>query len=266
MIHRILLLCLLLCCSACATQVAEKPLDALAPGGQPPIAFQRTALSPHNGGTLIGEQLLRAGDILLSAANGITSAGIRLFTLAPVSHAALYIGNGEVAEAVGEGVRVRSVAEVLDEESVVVAFRHPTLDDAAAARIRSFAQEKVGDRYNYVGVMMQAPFSIERRLCELPTVPATIRDACINGLATVQLGNGTAGDDRFFCSQFVLEAYREAGHPITKSNPTWVSPADILHMREGDVSSIQVDQPLTYVGHLKFPPAPAPVVRVPDGA
>ncbi len=266
MIQRIVLIALLLCCSACATQVAEKPLEALELGGQPPIAFQRAALSPHNGGTLIGAQLLRAGDILLSAANGITSAGIRLFTLAPVSHAALYIGNGEVAEAVGEGVRVRSVAEVLDEESVVVAFRHPSLDDTGAARIRSFAQEKVGDRYNYVGVMMQAPFSIERRLCELPTVPASIRDACINGLATVQLGNGSAGDDRFFCSQFVLEAYREAGHPITKSNPTWVSPADILHMREGDVSSIQVDQPLTYVGHLKFPPAPTPMVRIPDGA
>lgn len=267
MIHRILLSCLVLCCSACATRVAQQPLQALEPGGERPISFQNPALTPHNGGTLIGAQILRAGDILLSAANGLTSAGIRLFTLAPVSHAALYIGNGEVAEAVGEGVRVRTLDAVLDEESVVVAFRHPSLDDAAAARLRSFAEAQVGHPYNFVGVMMQAPFSVERRLCELPTVPATVRNACITGLATIQLGVDRGEDNRFFCSQFVLEAYREAGVPITRAQPTWVSPADILHMREGDVSSIRIEQPLTYVGHLKFPaqPAQGAAIQIPDG-
>ncbi len=47
------------------------------------LAFQRAALSPHNGGTLIGAQLLRAGDILLSAANGITYVGHLKFPPAP---------------------------------------------------------------------------------------------------------------------------------------------------------------------------------------
>jgi hypothetical protein len=31
-----------------------------------------------------------------------------------------------------------------------------------------------------------------------------------------------------------------------------VSPEDIMHMRAGDVSSLPVEQPLLYVGHLKF--------------
>jgi hypothetical protein len=31
-----------------------------------------------------------------------------------------------------------------------------------------------------------------------------------------------------------------------------VSPEDIMHMRAGDVSSLPVEQPLVYVGHLKF--------------
>jgi len=41
-----------------------------------------------------------------------------------------------------------------------------------------------------------------------------------------------------------------------------VSPADLLHMREGDVPSVRIHQPLQYVGHLKFEPEPV-VATVP---
>jgi hypothetical protein len=34
-----------------------------------------------------------------------------------------------------------------------------------------------------------------------------------------------------------------------------MSPGDLLHMREGDVPSVRIHQPLQYVGHLKFQPA-----------
>ena len=37
----------------------------------------------------------------------------------------------------------------------------------------------------------------------------------------------------------------------TDADPRWVSPVDIMHMREGDVSSFTPVQPLQYVGHLK---------------
>lgn len=248
----------LLCLAGCATQVARDPIAAVKPGGEKPIAFQHSILSGQEAAVLVGAEHLRVGDILLSAAKGLTSAGIRLFTLAPVSHAALYIGGDQVAEAVGDGVRVRSLQEVIDEESMVAAFRNPRVDDVSGERIRDFAQAKVGGQYNYVGVLMQAPFTIERRLCELPMVSETLRDACIHGLATVQLGKSGERDDRFFCSQLVLEAYRQAGVPLTRAEPAWISPADILHMREGDVSSVQIDQPLSYVGHLKLPDAPGP--------
>ena len=52
----------------------------------------------------------------------------------------------------------------------------------------------------------------------------------------------------------MLEAYRQAGLPLTSADPRLVSPADLLHMREGDVPSIQIAQALQYVGHLKSPP------------
>ena len=103
-----------------------------------------------------------------------------------------------------------------------------------------------------------APFSLERRACELPLVPEGVRDFCIRGIATVQLGAG-GNNDRFFCSQFVLEAYAQAGLPITDADPRWISPADILHMREGDVPSMKIHQPLVYVGHLKLDAALFPL-------
>ncbi|WP_255988074.1 YaeF family permuted papain-like enzyme [Chitinolyticbacter albus] len=243
----LLVLCAVLL-AGCATQV-QQPGEGHA---MPTVSFQQQGLAPRNGGQLVDMSALATGDILLSATNGITSAGIRLATLAPVSHAALYIGDGQVAEAVGSGVRVRPLADALAEESVVVAFRRDELDEAQAAALRAFAQAQVGRPYNYVGVVLHAPFSLQRRICELPLLPEITRDACLRGIATIQLG--TPDNQRFFCSQFVLEAYAAAGLPISAANPAWISPADILHMREGDVPAMQVHRPLTYIGHLKFPP------------
>ena len=102
--------------------------------------------------------------------------------------------------------------------------------------------------------MLQAPFAIERRVCELPLVPALVRDFCLRGVAAVQLGLGR--NDPFFCSQFVLEAYRSAGLALTDADPRLINPGDLLHMhmRERDVPSVRIHRALQYVGHLKSPP------------
>lgn len=244
-------------CVGCATGVVE----VRAPDGDVPprktLAVQSTALNPRNGGQLVGPEALRPGDILLSADAGVTSAGIRLMTLSPVSHAALYVGDGYVVEAVGSGVRSRSVAAVLAEEAVVVAFRDPRVTPERGDTIAAYALRQVGQRYDHLGVVLQVPFTLERRACELPLVPNLVRDFCIRGIATIQLGSFS--NDQFFCSQFVLEAYRQSGLPLTDAAPRWLSPRDILHMREGDVPSVKVRQTLTYVGHLKYNvPAPLP--------
>ncbi|MNT69331.1 hypothetical protein D3C72_2076400 [compost metagenome] len=130
----------------------------------------------------------------------------------------------------------------------------PGLVEADVEKMRDWAHSQVGTRYNTAGVLLNAPFVLNRRLCELPLIPSAVSAYCISGLATVQLG--ASRNDQFFCSQFVLEAYRQAGVPITDADPRWVSPADLLHMREGDVPSIAATQPLRYVGHLKYNPPP----------
>ena len=246
--RRLLALPLLLL-AGCATRVWDEGSE------KPKLEFQNLGLNPRNGGVVATAQDLLPGDIILSAANGINSMGVRLITLAPVSHASIYLGGGQIAEAVGEGIRRRSVPELLAEESTVVAFRHPAVQAHHLEKMDVFVRETVGQRYNFVGIVLQAPFSIERRLCELPLMPSLLRDFCVQGVGAVQLGMGPS--DRFFCSQFVLEAYRRAGLPLTDADPRLLSPADLLHMREGDVPSVRTHQTLQYVGHLKFEPPPA---------
>ncbi|RYF54098.1 MAG: hypothetical protein EOO29_55645, partial [Comamonadaceae bacterium] len=80
----------------CATRVDRDPDNGL-----PTLQLQNSALlTPSNGGLVIAGDDLRAGDIILSATHGINSLGIRVFTLSPVSHAALYLGDDRIIEAV----------------------------------------------------------------------------------------------------------------------------------------------------------------------
>jgi uncharacterized protein YycO len=230
--------------SGCATRLSTTN------EGVPTLKIQRMGVSPLNGGQLIDATSLMPGDIILSSASNVQSNGIQLLTTAGVSHASLYIGDNQVVEAVGSGVHVRSLEETLATEAVTAAFRHPDLSAAEGQSIRHFALAQVGGKYNYMGVMLHAPFSLQRRLCDLPVLTNTIRDACILGIAQIALGSND--DGRFFCSQLVVDAYAKAGRPITPANSRWVSPADLLHMREGDVPSIKTNQALLYVGHLKF--------------
>jgi Permuted papain-like amidase enzyme, YaeF/YiiX, C92 family len=232
--------------------------------GQPALRVQqRLLLTPANGGVQITPEDLRPGDIVLSSTNGIVSMGVRLITLAPVSHAALYLGDGTFVEAVGAGVRTRSTQEFMDGESTIVAFRHPGMDTTHIGALNDFSRMHLGKKYNTTGIVLQAPFSIGRQYCELPLIPGLVRDFCIRGLAAIQLG--AIKNDRFFCSQFVLEAYRHAKLPLTTADPRLISPADLLHMREGDVPSVRTEQALQYVGHLKTTVLPSAEVAMGQG-
>jgi len=147
-------------------------------------------------------------------------------------------------------VQVRSLRRLLEEEVLALALRYPDLTAQQGQSVRSVALEKVGRSFNYVGVAAHVPFAINRRLCELPLLPAAVRDVCLRGLGG--LYHLATGNRALFCSQLVLQSYRQAGVPITDADSRLISPADILHMREGDVSSVRINRPLRFVGHLKY--------------
>lgn len=238
----------------CATQLAfrpeTEPQNPETPSAVRVLQFQRNSIVPADPDAFLAPAALQRGDILLSSMPGFAAVGIKVMTFAPVSHVAVYIGGGQVVEAVRSGVRVRTIDEVLTEETWVLALRYPDLSPEQADRIRDYALEKSGAGFNFAGVTLNIPLSITRRVCELPLVPSAVRDACIRSMGLIH--QVTASENQVFCSQLVLQAYRHAGVPITDADSRLISPADILHMREGDVSSVRIHKLLRYVGHLKY--------------
>lgn len=201
-------------------------------------------LDPGNGGMSIGPDALEIGDIILSTTPAAVSDLIRFATTSDVSHAMLYVGQGQqVIDATGHGVRLRPLTDALADATVAVAFRYPGLTDDQKGIIADKAAELIGRSYNYLGIIRQAQFRVHRVLCDvLPDAEAT---ACRTFFGKVDLGRGDSTE--FFCSQLIVEAYQDAGVPLTDTPPVWSSPDDLaqLALRQGA---------LAYVGHLKAPP------------
>lgn len=238
----------------CATQLdipaAVGPDDVNA--GRVHLLFQSSSIAPNSEDGLLPPASLQPGDIILTAAPSLAAAGIQLMTLAPVSHAAIYVGHKKVVEAVRSGVQVRHLDDLLGQATVALVLRYPELSVEQGRSVSDYALQKTGTDFNFLSVTLHVPFSIKRIVCELPLVPSPVRDACIRGLGVIHYL--ATSESRLFCSQLVLQAYQHAGVPLTDADPRLVSPADILHMREGDVPSIMIHKALRYVGHLKYHP------------
>lgn len=233
--------------AGCSTQIAADKNGKMLPA----LRLQQSGTALADQRQMLSTGALRPGDILLSSARGVNSWGIRLFSLAGVSHASLYVGEGQVAEAVGGGVRTIPLAQAVAESNNMVVLRYPDLTERQETLIRGFALSQQGKKYNYKGIIMITPWMLTKRVCELPLLSAGMRNACLSQLATIQLGDEFEQNESFFCSQLVTEAYAYAGHPIVQGNAAWITPADLLHMRKGDVSSFRPQAQLSYVGHLK---------------
>lgn len=235
----------------CATQFSAAGMSPEATPEEglsgPVLLFQSNAIAPA---AFLRPDELEPGDILLTADPTFVSASIRAMTFSPVSHAAVYIGDGELVDAMRWGVRVRELDELLAEAAMVLVLRYPELTEEQAAGIREYAMNRSGTGFNFWGITLNIPFSLMRRLCELPLVSLEPRDACIRGMGV--LNHLAAKETRVFCSQLVLLAYGHAGVRVTAADPRLISPADILHMREGDVPSVSIAKHLRYVGHLKY--------------
>jgi cell wall-associated NlpC family hydrolase len=189
-------------------------------------------LTPTSGGGMcIADSALQAADIIVSAGIGAVSTAIRYGTASDVSHAALYIGDGEVIEAIGPGVMERPLNKSLDDHSLAVAYRARGMTPSAAAIIVHFAEQRKGKKYDTAGAAAAGarnPF------------------VCVVVMGIAPCAAARAGkfksSDKFYCSQLVLEAYRRAGVSFITQDPNTSQPEDM-------VTAYSKDK-LLYVGHL----------------
>jgi hypothetical protein len=87
-------------------------------------------------------------------------------------------------------------------------LRHPQPRQAHVERRHAFVGAPVGTRYNFMGLMLQAPFLTERRLCELALTPALVREFWLHAWAPCS--SGSVAVTAFFA---LRSCWRRTGEP-----------------------------------------------------
>ncbi len=118
-------------------------------------------------------------------------------------------------EAIKPGVVSRTLSDSLADDKLAVAYRHPDVTPQIGRAIVAYASAQIGKKYDLVGAGLA-----QGVICR-------VRD-----------DKQTA----FFCSELVMEAFKQAGVPLGTLPSQCYTP--------GDVAEIGIRR-LIYVGHLK---------------
>ncbi len=205
-----------------------------------PIAFtEDIALDPGVGGRSVGQSALNPGDLIISTTPDLVSHAIRLGTGSEVSHALVYLGEGQIIEAIGSGVVERALADALSASNLAVAYRHVGMTPELAMRMAAFLRSKKGAGYNFGGLVRVAPSQLLATLCAKG--PAALRDRCMAALPHFR--PGTDANNEFFCSQLLFEGLQHVGLSISDAVPHVSPPQEIVRLAHNGT--------LSYVGHLK---------------
>ncbi len=198
-------------------------------------------LDPGVGGRSIGLAALMPGDIILSTTDQGISETIRAITKSAVSHAAVYLGNDRIAEAIDSGVVVRSLDTAIADDSLAVAYRHRDMTPVKAQTVVGFLEDKARKktRFDNWAIVRVIPGQLARAVCN--TLTGQARERCLAVARDIRVG--TDDDSTYFCSELVLAALASAGLELAGANPSWSSPQQIVELNHTGL--------LDYVGHLK---------------
>lgn len=118
--------------------------------------------------------------------------------------------------------------------------------------MKSFARQVKDSGYNYRGIIQFIPYMVANRSARSTPSHETFASSAS---AVRQSAAGRCGKRRQ--ESVVLLGVCQRGlcpswHPLTLAQAAWISPSDLLHMREGDVATFKPETQLQYVGHLKL--------------
>ncbi|MEE4011288.1 YiiX/YebB-like N1pC/P60 family cysteine hydrolase [Roseibium sp. FZY0029] len=143
-------------------------------------------------------QLLKPGDIILTASASKTGKAIRLSTRGSVSHAMICVQQGSIIDSTSDGVQARNLQrELFEDDEEFFAFRlKQELPAHKVAQIVDFARSKIGTRYSKAEA------------------------------ARTVLGGPKPRGRREFCSRLVARAYQSAGIQLVPDHD-YCSPEDL---------------------------------------
>lgn len=195
------------------------------------------------------QELHKADIILTTARNHPVSAAIRTATNSIVSHSMMVINNVEVIESVTEGVRVATWDIASKEATLAIVMRYiQPLGVENQDKIIEAAQKYKGRKYDAAGAIGSGLYGNRRnQILGISGCVISVVACSIIAWKVEKSRTPIYMDDKFFCSELVTRAYRDAGFPITEEDPTNVSPCGVYNSR--------VIKP---VGYLINVPPPSP--------
>lgn len=151
-------------------------------------------------------EMLRAGDIMLTAQLGVVSKTVRLATGSKFSHAILYVGKGSYIHSDGQGVHSNNIQRLLFEKTEYAEVLRIG-DNKYVANACIFARSQIGKEYS-------------------------VRDA----INTKNLLSKKIKRNRQFCSRLVAQAYEYSGIRLVE-NVNYCTPKDIQSSSSTEVIS-----------------------------
>ncbi len=178
---------------------------------------------------------LKQGDILVSTTNAIVSTIIRTGMHSIVSHAMLYIGDGLVIEAIGEGVKINSLQNNIETHGYknVMAYRYPSLTSNKATLIVSFAKRQKGKGYDFTGLAGAAESMDSLRMRENPMYATMFAPVAYGGQMIVHhfAKQGTFdNNNKYYCSELVFDSYLKSGIILINDPPYMSYPQQIIDL------------------------------------
>jgi len=174
---------------------------------------------------------LKTADILLSTGDATVSAVIRAGTASRFSHAALYAGNNEIIESIGQGVVRQPLARAISDDTLVAVYRRIQMSEQQGNQVVRYAAMQIGKPYDQAGAVGAAASS--------PTGFALIVFGGPFGQSITGAGLGADIMNRlnpersFFCSELVALAFDHAGVSLGRgaasSTPADISSAHVLN-------------------------------------
>ncbi|MBN1640405.1 MAG: hypothetical protein JXA09_04145 [Anaerolineae bacterium] len=153
---------------------------------------------------------LLPGDVLLYKGTAVISRAIRFFDGTEFSHAALYMGDSQVAEALAKGLVKREyTADVMGDTWVQAHRLKSAPPDMSPVVDTAQAYVDDGNRYGYEQLLLLAFLCMTRKLSFAPSLRRLVRRALDNAAAVLTDLIG-AGREPMICSEFVFRAYDEA--------------------------------------------------------
>lgn len=188
---------------------------------------------------------LQPGDVLLCRGNteGVSlaayvSSEIAAATSSPYTHAALYLGNGQIVDArVLQGIRVRPLTELIARTQYIAAMRQPGAWDAVRVdRLRAFAKklDELGTKYNtnaFAGYVLEPELN---RKVRWEDHRQAHQDSVMEQIEAAFARPPPPREEplrKYFCSELVVAAFVHVGYLGIGADVIY----DPGHMAPGDI-------------------------------